>query len=638
MFKNLNINMKIGLGVILSVIVTILLVSILSISNMKSVLMQAEARELETYYRQVLSQIEEEGRVAEMMSALVGNIPEVQQRLANKERDALAQMLVPSFNVLKSNPDYAVRQFQFHLPPATSFLRVHKPEKFGDDLSSFRSTVVSTNTSVKAIRGLEKGVAGLGSRGMVPVKFQGKHIGSLEFGMSFGQTFFDNFKQQNNIDIALHLVESGGMAYFAGTIDAASRLDSNTLMDALKGLTPVQQHKVNGREAGHIAGPVRDYSGNIIGVLEVAMDRSYYAEAIQSQQNEVFMIGLFALIAGIAFSFFLTRTISKPIEEVVSALNDIAAGDGDLTQRLEEQGNNELARLGKAFNKFAEKIRNLIVDVADSTKTLSGSASEMLQIAQSTRATVDEQKLGVEQVAAAINEMSASVHEVATNTTEAADFALEADRQAKQINVIVDETVQSVSKLAGEVQQIGNVTGELQKQTQNIDTVLDVIKGIAEQTNLLALNAAIEAARAGEQGRGFAVVADEVRTLASRTQESTREIQDIIESLQAGANSAVEAMQSGRKEADVTLSKASEAEDSLVTITQAIASISSMNTQIATAAQEQSAVANDINKNVSSIAVLADKSAEGVSSAQSVSDNLTRLSGRLSALVSQFKT
>ena len=637
MLKNMNINVKIGLGVLLSVLLTILMLSLLSMNNMTNVLLKAETRELESYYTQALSQLESEGRVAEMMSALIANIPDVQQGFADGNRDRLAEMLVPSFKVLKENPEYAVRQFQFHLPPATSFLRVHKPQKFGDDLSSFRKTVVKTNSVKKSVRGLEKGVAGLGVRGMVPVFNSGQHIGSLEFGMSFGQPFFDNFKQQTDIDLSLHLFSDGQLKHFAGTIDEASHFENKTLNIGLKGISEVIHHQVNNREAGHIVGPIRDFSGKAIGVLEVAMDRSYYAAAIVSQRNEAAIIGVLALLIGVFFSFVLTRTISKPICDVVIALNDIAAGEGDLTQRLNEDGNNEIARLGKAFNKFVVKIQKVIVEVTKSTETLSLSADEMSSIAQSTRMSVDQQKEGIEQVAAATNEMSASVQEVATNTSDAAHSAMEADEQAKQINIIVDDTVASVSRLSGEVERIGSVINELQNQTQNIDTVLDVIKGIAEQTNLLALNAAIEAARAGEQGRGFAVVADEVRTLASRTQDSTQEIQEIIESLQSGANSAVSAVKTGSEEAEATLKKAAEAGTALVTITRSIESISGMNTQIATSAQEQSAVANEINQNISSISVLADQSAEGVTQAQSVSGKLSTLSNHLHGLVAQFK-
>ncbi|MDH5423683.1 MAG: methyl-accepting chemotaxis protein [Gammaproteobacteria bacterium] len=637
MLKNVNINVKIGLGVLLSVLLTTLMLSLMSMNNMKNILLKAEALELESYYQQVLAQLESEGRVAEMMSALVANVPDVQRAFAAGERDRLAELLVPSFKVLKENPDYAARQFQFHLPPATSFLRVHKPQKYGDDLSSFRQTVVMTNNTKKPVRGLEKGVAGLGVRGMVPVFNNDQHIGSLEFGMSFGQPFFDTFKQKTNIDLALYLLTDNQLKHFAGTIDKGSRLPQDHLKEALSDITTVKHHEFNGLEAGHIAGPVRDFSGKVIGVLEVVMDRSYYAGAINTQRNQTLLIAVIALMIGIIFSLLLTRMISKPICDVVVALNDIAAGDGDLTQRLNEDGANEIARLGKAFNKFVTKIQKVIMDVAESTETLSLSADEMSSIAQSTRMSVDQQKSGIEQVAAAINQMSASVQEVATNTSDAAHSAMEADDQVKQINIIVDDTIKSVSKLASEVEQIGSVINELQNQTQNIDTVLDVIKGIAEQTNLLALNAAIEAARAGEQGRGFAVVADEVRTLASRTQESTREIQGIIESLQSGANSAVGAMQSGRDEAEVTLKKAAEAGSSLVNITRAIESISSMNTQIASSAQEQSAVANEINQNISSISVQADHSAEGVTQSQSVSGKLSTLSNHLHSLVTQFK-
>ncbi|MDX2425808.1 MAG: methyl-accepting chemotaxis protein [Cycloclasticus sp.] len=637
MLKNIKINIKIGLGVLLSVSLATLMLSILSINNMKSVLLQAETRELQSHYTQALDQLEKEGRAAEMMSALVANIPDVQRGFASGNRVQLANALEASFKVLKKNPSYAVRQLQFHIPPATSFLRIHKLQKFGDDLSSFRKTVVQTNTTKKPVRGLEQGVAGLGVRGMVPVFNHGQHLGSVEFGMSFGQPFFDEFKQASDVDMALHLLFDGELKHFAGTIDEASRLDNESLTRSLEGLIDITQHVVNNRDAGHIAGPIRDFSGKVIGVLEIAMDRSYYQSAIASQRNETIMIGALALLIGVFFSFLLTKTISKPISDVLVALNDIAAGDGDLTQRLNEDGTNEIARLGKAFNKFVSKIQSVIIDVTKSTETLSLSADEMSSISQSTQLSVEQQKSGVDQVAIAINEMSASVQEVAKSTSDAAQSAIEADEQTKRINVIVENTIQSVSKLASEVDNIGSVINELQNQTQSIDTVLDVIKAIAEQTNLLALNAAIEAARAGEHGRGFAVVADEVRTLAGRTQHATQEIQEIIESLQSGADSAVNAMNSGREEAEVTIQKAGEAGSSLVNITRAIESISAMNSQIASFAQEQSSVAHDINQNISSISELADQSSEAVSSSHEVSSKLSALSNHLHGLVSQFK-
>ena len=629
--------MKIGVGVLLVVLLTVLLLSFVSLKNMGEVLIEAETRELKSYYNQVISEIGSEGRVAEVMSALIANIPSVQQAFADGDRDTLANMLVPSFKILKANPEYAARQFQFHTPPATSFLRVHKPQKFGDDLSSFRKTVVKTNTDRKPIRGLEKGVAGLGVRGMVPVTHNDKHLGSLEFGMSFGQPFFESYKQKSGIDLALHMVDSSGLKTFASTLPDGLGLSSNALKQGKNSITSVVHHELNEVPYTQIAGPVKDFSGKVIGVLEIAMDRSYYASALANQRNEALMTGLIAILLGVAFSFLLTRTISKPICDVVAALNDIAAGEGDLTRRLDESGRDELSRLGRAFNKFVIKIQAVISDVMSSTQTLSASATEMSSVTEETSRGVERQQSGIEQVATAINEMSASVQEVARNTMEAAESANHADDQAKQMQVIVDNTVSSVTKLANEVERIGSVINDLQDQTTNIDTVLDVIKGIAEQTNLLALNAAIEAARAGEQGRGFAVVADEVRTLASRTQESTQEIQGIIETLQGGARSAVDAMENGRNDANETADQAREAGTSLLSITAAIASISEMNTQIAASAREQSSVAEEVNENISTISVQAEVSAEGAQQTKAASEELSRLANHLQSLVSQFK-
>ena len=311
----------------------------------------------------------------------------------------------------------------------------------------------------------------------------------------------------------------------------------------------------------------------------------------------------------------------------------VVDGKVDLTYRQEDAESD----FANDFNNFMLHNHKMMIEVMGAASTINQSTEQMNEIAGDTRQITNEQQQQIDQVATAINEMTATVQEVARNTSEAAEAAIKADDEADRGREIVNQTLSSISSLEATVSNATDVISTLDQDSQNIGTVLDVIKGIAEQTNLLALNAAIEAARAGEQGRGFAVVADEVRTLASRTQDSTQEIQEIIESLQSGANSAVDAMKTGREEAEITLQKAGEAGSSLVNITRAIESISAMNTQIATSAQEQSSVANDVNQNISSISVLADQSAEGVTNSQNVSGKLSTLSNHLHSLVSQFK-
>lgn len=348
-----------------------------------------------------------------------------------------------------------------------------------------------------------------------------------------------------------------------------------------------------------------------------------------------FIAGLLLVAALVTF---LSRSITQRLSHAEMLMRDIAEGDGDLTQRLSVQGDDEISRLAGSFNTFVEKIQQIITGVSGVSGTLSTAAGQMSTVSSTTQSGVQRQQNETEQVVTAMNQMSATVCEVAKNAAAVADAAKQADDEASAGNKVVSESMISIETLADNVGRARTVIQKLQDDSENIGTVLDVIKGIAEQTNLLALNAAIEAARAGEQGRGFAVVADEVRTLAQRTQESTQEIQQIIETLQQGAENAVEVMEGGNEQAQDSVKQAVAASDSLKSIAQAINTISSMSTQIASAAEEQSAVANEVNQNVHNINQVANETAQEVQRGANANTELSSLVQNLNALVGQFKT
>lgn len=392
-------------------------------------------------------------------------------------------------------------------------------------------------------------------------------------------------------------------------------------------------------EIGPLVRSMETNLGSLVKELKEVIDSTstelqQEADAARAQVLVWMIIGI---VFGLIVAIFMARMITHPINEAVHAMQDLAEGEGDLTRRLDEKGESEIAMMAKGFNSFASKVQTLVSQVASSVENLSNVVSDVSNIVDQTQVGAQTQRQQTERVATAVTEMTASVQEVASNANLAADSAQQADGNAKSGQQIVTETVASINALASEIETGANVISKLSQDAESIGSVLDVIKGIAEQTNLLALNAAIEAARAGEQGRGFAVVADEVRTLASRTQQSTTEIESMIDSLQVQARAAVQAITLGQEKAKVSVEQASDAGNSLNEITDSVATITSMNIQIATASEEQSSVAEEINQNVVNISHVADENAEASKKLSTSSHDLAQLASELQGLVSQFK-
>jgi len=346
------------------------------------------------------------------------------------------------------------------------------------------------------------------------------------------------------------------------------------------------------------------------------------------------VIGL--IIAVIVLVYFINRLIGKPIKAALSKIAH-AEKNNDLSVQLDESGYGEVTDISKAFNRFTKIVSHFMKDIVNASKEMSSSSSSLSDITRTATESVHAQKLETEQAAAAMNEMTITVEEVARNASDAAAAASSASSEANTGNEVVIESTQTITQLASEISNASEVIQQLEKDSEAIGTVLDVIKGIAEQTNLLALNAAIEAARAGEQGRGFAVVADEVRSLAQRTQKSTAEIEQIIVQLQTGSRNAVEVMERGQAKTKKSVEQARKASDALASIASAITTIDEMNTQIATASEEQATVAEEVNRNMTNINMATETTSENTNQLASAADQLKNMSDNLQNAVAKFK-
>ncbi|NUT76307.1 HAMP domain-containing protein [Pseudomonas sp. C1C7] len=379
-------------------------------------------------------------------------------------------------------------------------------------------------------------------------------------------------------------------------------------------------------------------SVNLDGIeAQVAVVEAKVQERMQGVVLSIVGVAVVVLLLIAAAGMLLANTILRPLNLMKANLDDIAAGEGDLTRRLSITSHDELGELAGSFNRFVDKIHGLVRQITEMTSQLTALVHQVSDQAQRSDQAMERQRHETDQVATAINEMSAAAQEVAKSAQNAAVAAQQTDEEGQAAKRVVAGSIEKIHALVDDIRSSGVSLDSLQKDVSSIVSVLGVIRSIAEQTNLLALNAAIEAARAGEAGRGFAVVADEVRALASRTQISTQEIQGMIDRLQAGTQSAVEAMRRSSEAGDGTSAQANEAGASLDTMAQLIATINSMNAQIASAAEEQTAVAEEINRSVHQIAVAVDNVADETQQGAQTSRSLADLGQRLGGLVGQFR-
>jgi len=377
-----------------------------------------------------------------------------------------------------------------------------------------------------------------------------------------------------------------------------------------------------------------------VGEERLAEANSFIVEienSAASARNTVLILLAMSIVVGFILAVVLPNIISGPINKITKQLKDISQGEGDLTKRLNVKQQDEVGMLARFFDEFMDKLQGMVSKVQDVSNSVGHSASDLRNVSEKNSLSINEQNLAIHTVVTAVEEMSSAAKEVAANTAETAEKARQANISSDAGVKTIDNTIDRIEKLSIELDEASNTISRVEQEASNVNSVLDVIRGIAEQTNLLALNAAIEAARAGEQGRGFAVVADEVRTLASRTQDSTQDIQRMLEGLQQGVKSSVDAISASVETARDTVESASTTGQSLNDVKKIIDSISQMTVQVATAVEEQSQVVDEINKNLSSIGEYSNDVASGAEAATKSCLLLDDLADGLTNEVNRFR-
>jgi len=357
---------------------------------------------------------------------------------------------------------------------------------------------------------------------------------------------------------------------------------------------------------------------------------------VESGINLQFVLLVVGLILGVVAAWLISSIITKNLNTAVEAMRDVAEGEGDLTKRLDVKGNDEIAQLSTAFNTFSGKVASLVGEVAGVTTQLSSAASEMTQLTGKTQQAMTVQLEKVSSVSSSMTEISQQVDGISQSSEKAADISQQTDDESSEGKRLVNDGINIITQLKQDIEGATSTVQAVEDDAESIGSVLDVIQGIAEQTNLLALNAAIEAARAGEQGRGFAVVADEVRTLASRTQDSTLEIKTIIERLQTGSSKAAQVMKHGTEQVKISVDSTDKVGASLEKISLSVAKMNTMNSQIASATEEHLTVSTQVNQGVNDISSVAQEASEDVEQIANSSQGVSNLTQNLQSLVGQF--
>ena len=606
-----------------------------NLTNLTRVVQHAERSALSAHYQAIANAVAAESRTAQALASLVASMPLVQEKFDAGDRKALSDVFVPGFKSLVQ--DVGIEQFQFHTAPATSWLRVHLPAKFGDDLSTFRHTVVQSNQTQKPVRGLEGGVAGLGVRGVVPVQHHGRHVGTVEFGMGLGQAFFEQFKKHNGVDVGMYVADAAAHNFktLASTLGKEPLLDTATLQRVLAGEPHLEHRTVQGRAIALYAAALHDFSDKPIGVVEIAMDASEFQAALDSARITALVVGVASIVLGLLLTQWLARHIVARLHAVTNEVNHVA--HGDLRSNITVDGADEVAALAQATHAMQEKLRTLVAEVSTNAAQVHAAAQEITAAVEGQAATSTQMSSSVAEITTTMEELSASSTQIADHSRSVVDIANQTLEGSRKGSEAMQTVLGRMDDIRNDNQHSLQEIVALGAKSKQISRVMEIINTVADQTKLIAFNAALEASSAGEAGKLFSVVASEIRRLADSVTDSTRDIETRVSEIQDSIARLVITSEKGASGISAGLAASAHATERLNAIVQAASQTSSAAQQISLSTQQQKTASNQVVIALREIVTASAQTAHSITRISQVSKEMADLSARLDTLVQQFK-